>query len=278
MHPDPIDSEALDSCVLCWPAEHQAAFRGWSLRTGSSPSLRANSAFPYSHQPDLGPETLAGIEAYFRERGRRPAFRIAPFGVGPRLEAALEEAEYAAVEPTAVLTRTLDPPGLGEELDPRSGVRFLDESDWLRRLAAVAGQPPRIAEHYRIVQARAPRPRSHVAIEVEGETVAVVQGIRVEDWFGVFDLVVAEPWRGPLRGGPRRRDAQLPLRRARQRARARALHGAGLQGGLRVPLPRTCLSGRPGHQQARRSEPAESGAASRSTSLSLFAASYAATL
>lgn len=195
MHPDSIDVEELDSCVLCWPAEHQAAFRGWSLRTGSSPSLRANSAFPYSHQPDLGPETLTGIEAYFRERGRRPAFRIAPFGAGPRLEAALEEAEYTAVEHTAVLTRALDPPGLGEELDPRSGVRFLDESDWLRRLAAVAGQPPRVAEHYRIVQSRAPRPRSHVAIEVGGETVAVAQGIRVDDWCGVFDLVVAEPWR-----------------------------------------------------------------------------------
>ena len=187
-----VDSAALDAAVLCWPAEHEAALRGWSLRTGSSPALRANSAFPFSHEVDTTDETLGMLEVFFRERARIPAFRIVPFGPCVELDQRLAEAEYTLAEPTHVLTTEL---GLASS-DLAGSELVLADEDWLDLLALVADHPPRLRSHYGVVLPRAPRERIRVAVESEGRVVAVALGLVTDGWIGLFDVVTAPEHRG----------------------------------------------------------------------------------
>ncbi|MEO0653180.1 MAG: GNAT family N-acetyltransferase [Planctomycetota bacterium] len=212
-----LDLAALDGTVLCWPGEREAALRGWSLRTGTSPALRANSAFPFASDADTSEETLGLLEVFFRERARIPAFRITPFGPCVELDQRLAEADYSLAEPTLVMTASL-----GSSSSDLTGSELVGaDEDWLDLLGLVASQPPRIRAHYGVVLPRAPRDRVRVAVESEGRVVAVALGLITDGWLGLFDVVTAPDHRG--RGHARR-----AIRRVHAEARARGVERAFL--------------------------------------------------
>ncbi|MHC4261830.1 MAG: GNAT family N-acetyltransferase [Planctomycetota bacterium] len=192
VHTPSADHPRLDRAVLCWPAERESAMRGWSLRSGTSPALRANSAFPFADDADLGEETLSGIELYFRDRARVPAFRITPFGHGPELDSRLAEVEYERLEETWVMTREVR-----NGIERPSEARYVEDDEaWLDMLAQVGRQPIRIRAHYGAILPRAPRDRIRVAIESDGQVVAVALGLIHDAWVGLFDVVTDPDHRG----------------------------------------------------------------------------------
>jgi GNAT superfamily N-acetyltransferase len=67
---------------------------------------RAKSAVPLSH--DLGPEELDEIEAAYRRRGLKPAFRIADVASLAPVCEALAQRGYTAQQPTIVKTGRID--------------------------------------------------------------------------------------------------------------------------------------------------------------------------
>jgi len=127
---------------------------GWLVALDGGTIGRAKSAVPLSH--DLGPQALDEIEAAYRQRGLKPAFRIADVPGLEAVRAELRRRGYPVEQPTifetgvvrdmaafsegsaAILDRPSDAWGavfLGEGFDPADGAN---------RVAALTRSPDAI--------------------------------------------------------------------------------------------------------------------------------------
>ena len=99
----PAAVEALERDTVAAVAPPQLLeIGGWLVPLDNGPIGRAKSAVPLSH--DLSPEVLGEIEAAYRDRGLKPAFRIADV---PSLAAVREELTrrgFAPEQPTIFKT------------------------------------------------------------------------------------------------------------------------------------------------------------------------------
>ena len=59
-----------------WPALETRDVAGWRLRFAGGYTKRANSINSLSQEAECGPETLAGLEVAYRERGLGPVWRL----------------------------------------------------------------------------------------------------------------------------------------------------------------------------------------------------------
>jgi GNAT superfamily N-acetyltransferase len=148
----PAAVEALERDTVAAVAPPQILeIGGWLVPLDNGTIGRAKSAVPLSH--DLGPEAIGEIEAAYRDRGLKPAFRVADV---PSLAAVREELTrrgFAAEQPTIFKT------GFVEELadfstasarilsgpDDAWGAVFLGEGfdpvDGAHRIAALTRSP-----------------------------------------------------------------------------------------------------------------------------------------
>jgi len=79
---------------------------GWLVPLDNGTIGRARSAVPLRH--DLGPEALDGIEAAYRSRGLKPAFRIADAPAFELLQAELARRGFHRQQPTIFKTGPIE--------------------------------------------------------------------------------------------------------------------------------------------------------------------------
>jgi N-acetylglutamate synthase len=90
------DIAALDEVIAAaWRAPVDEPLDGWQLRYGHGLTGRANSAWPRRHDGGipLG-DKIAGVEAFYRERGLRPKVQLSPASEPQGLDGELAERGY----------------------------------------------------------------------------------------------------------------------------------------------------------------------------------------
>jgi GNAT superfamily N-acetyltransferase len=124
---------------------------GWLVPLDNGTIGRAKSAVPLRH--DLGPEAVDEIEAAYRQRGLKAAFRLADIAAFEPLKAELARRGYCAQQPTIFKTGSVkdlaaSSEGLAEILgspDEAWGAVFLgegfDPADGAHRIAALTRSP-----------------------------------------------------------------------------------------------------------------------------------------
>jgi GNAT superfamily N-acetyltransferase len=96
---EPADLESLERATVEAVAPPQVLeIGGWLVPLDNGTIGRAKSAVPLRH--DLGPEALGEIEAAYRQRGLKPAFRLADIPALEPVKAELTRRGYAAQQPT----------------------------------------------------------------------------------------------------------------------------------------------------------------------------------
>ena len=103
---EPADLESLERATVEAVAPPQVLeIEGWLVPLDNGTIGRAKSAVPLRH--DLGPEALGGIEAAYRQRGLKPAFRLADVATLAPVCAELARRGYAAQQPTIFKTGSI---------------------------------------------------------------------------------------------------------------------------------------------------------------------------
>ncbi|HEV7385197.1 MAG TPA: GNAT family N-acetyltransferase [Phenylobacterium sp.] len=138
---DPADIAVLERDTVAAVAPPETLeIGGWLVPLDDGSIGRAKSAVPLSH--DLGPDAIGEIEAAYRDRGLKPAFRVADVPALDAVRAELARRGFSAEQPTIFKTgssaelaafsegsaRILDRPDeawgavfLGEGFDPADG-------------------------------------------------------------------------------------------------------------------------------------------------------------
>ena len=100
---DAADLESLERATVEAVAPPQVLeIGGWLVPLDNGTIGRAKSAVPLRH--DLGPEVIGEIEAAYRHRGLKPAFRIADIEAFAPVCAELSRRGYSAQQPTIFKT------------------------------------------------------------------------------------------------------------------------------------------------------------------------------
>jgi GNAT superfamily N-acetyltransferase len=104
---EPADLESLERATVEAVAPPQVLeIGGWLVPLDNGTIGRAKSAVPLSH--DLGPDALGEIEAAYRQRGLKPAFRLADIDAFGPVGAELARRGYAAQQPTIFKTGKIE--------------------------------------------------------------------------------------------------------------------------------------------------------------------------
>ena len=90
-----------------WPAPAVAEFAGWRLRYAGGVTKRANSVWPAA-EPSDAEAAIDEAERLYRERGLPPTFSISEGARPADLDDRLAARGYEIVDPTLVMTRSLD--------------------------------------------------------------------------------------------------------------------------------------------------------------------------
>jgi hypothetical protein len=100
---DAADLESLERATVEAVAPPEVLeIDGWLVPLDNGTIGRAKSAVPLRH--DLGPEVIGEIEAAYRHRGLKPAFRIADIEAFAPVCAELSRRGYSAQQPTIFKT------------------------------------------------------------------------------------------------------------------------------------------------------------------------------
>ncbi|MEJ3749095.1 GNAT family N-acetyltransferase [Actinomycetes bacterium KLBMP 9797] len=166
-----------------WPAAEVRQSSGWLLRhTPGVRRRRSNSALPPA-PADSPQDTIAVVEAFYRERGLPVVVQVSPAEQHAALDAALADRGYDTDRPTLVLTAPLSqvtaatdgPPAtvtVAERLTDQWRVAFDPNGD----NAAVCDQ----------VLARIPMPAGFATAVLDGEPAGIGLLTAGEGWVGVY--------------------------------------------------------------------------------------------
>ncbi len=200
----------IDVCGLeerafnAWPAPRNVYFGGWVFRLGGGYTKRANSANALNRRRDMRAgsidawtpacdfrDVMARAERVYAAHGQPTIFRLTPLA-GPDADPLLAASGYEAIEPSSVMTATLD----AARLDSRIHLDPAPTPTWLDGIAGARGvAPSHRLIHDRIVQAIG-SPATFASARI-GESVAGF-GLAVLDReaVGLFDIVVRPDFRG----------------------------------------------------------------------------------
>jgi len=187
-----------------WPAPRNIYFGGWVFRLGGGYTKRANSANALGGRHDLRAgsinawtpargfrEVMAEAERFYAANGQPTIFRLTPLA-GPDAEPLLAAAGYERLDPSSVMTASLEAAQSAGEVRIESG----PTPAWLNGVAAAQGvAPSHRLIHDRIVQAIAPP--AGFATAFVGQTAAGFGlGVAERGAVGLFDIVVRAEFRG----------------------------------------------------------------------------------
>ena len=167
-----------------WPALDARDDAGWRLRFSGGYTKRANSINALTTDAQADPETVARLEAAYRERGLPPVWRLtplAPAAIGAQL------AGYRAIERSYVQACPL--PGSARAA-PEVAILPTPTPAWQ---AAFAAHSPVRPEHRTTMAgmlAKIAAPVGFALVEEAGQPMALAIGAVDGDHMGLFDVLV----------------------------------------------------------------------------------------
>lgn len=133
-----------------WPCRVEDKLGDWVLRAADGFTRRANSCLPIGHSGLPLSDAVAGVEAWYRDHGLEPCFKIVP-NADPRLDPLLRERGWTVATPSRTLIRELGPhwPAPAAELSPSP----VPDREWLATVSAWDGESEEKARrHAELVQ------------------------------------------------------------------------------------------------------------------------------
>jgi GNAT superfamily N-acetyltransferase len=169
-----------------WPARATVRYDGWQLRYGDGFSRRINSVAAEEVSAKPIDEKLAHCRRWYAAHGLPLLFRITPV-VEDGIDATLEERGFGVEGRTVVMIH----PAIPAEL-ATAGVLVADTPTeaWITAELDLAGVERIQAAAWLSVLDRLPEPAGFALNLSEGAPVAAGIGILVDDWLGVFEVVV----------------------------------------------------------------------------------------
>ncbi len=220
MPPDPALIRHLEAVAdRAWPPAEVVTHDGWELRaTGPGIGRRVNSVAPFEAGALPLEDKVRAVEAFYRDRGLAPTFKLTAASRPEGLEAFLTARGYRLDAPVLILTRSLDSPG------PASpGLPSSPTDDWLAANAAVPSHYGAAPEAFLALLGRIQPSRAFVAVERGGMVAAIGMAVADGPWVGLFEVgtIPAQRRRGlaaavveaPARLGSRAGSANGPTSR-----------------------------------------------------------------
>lgn len=189
------DVESLERATAAavspqWLHEHG----GWLLALDRGTVRRACSAVPLRHEA-LPVQALPGIEARYRARGLRPAFRVCDAPCFEELRAALVQAGYRPEQPTLTLVGAVDAmaaaAGAGAEA---AAVAARPDEAWAALFLGPGFDPVDGAHRVRALGRAAGS--VYASVREHGATVAAGAGAFSHGWASVHGMRTAPDRRG----------------------------------------------------------------------------------
>ena len=186
-----LDQESLRRLDLtflkAWPASLEVDYDGWLLRASGGYTKRANSVTPFEPGTQLLDEKISYAQAWYRQRGLDPIFRLPSYLDTAELEDRLSRTGFRMVDPTQVMARRISV--IGSTSGPGQGLHFqsLKEERWLEISSQLHQRIPHPA-HLEILK-RMPAPKVCMAASKSGLPVAVGLAVCIKPFVLIFDLV-----------------------------------------------------------------------------------------
>ncbi|MEW5423863.1 GNAT family N-acetyltransferase [Amorphus sp. 3PC139-8] len=196
-----------------WPTRRSVLSGGWLFRLGDGYTNRANSVNAYlPNAPFDGVRELA--EELFSQNGLAPLFRMTPLA-STEADNALADAGYTVFSPTLLLTapivsKPVRRPELrqNQHLEPfgdsvKSGTDLRDvvliarpTPEWIGGIAGMLGLTERDAAAHEAIVRAIVMPAAFATMRRAGSAVGYGLAVYERGAVGLFDLVVAERYRG----------------------------------------------------------------------------------
>lgn len=183
MSPSIADIEL--AAFRAWPASATVRYDGWQLRYGDGFSRRINSVAAEGASAKPIDEKLAYCRRWYAEHGLPLLFRITPI-VEEGIDAALDERGFGVEGGTVVMVH----PAIPEFASAGVHVADAPTEAWITAELDLAGVERTQAAAWLSMLDRIPGPAGFALIVSEGAPVAAGIGVLVDDWLGVFEVVV----------------------------------------------------------------------------------------
>jgi ribosomal protein S18 acetylase RimI-like enzyme len=181
--------ELEEMVVDAWPAAETADLDGWLLRASGGLTHRGNSVAPLAAGTTGLDARIARAEAWYRERGLRPAFQLGPCAVPSTLDDALADRGYLMEGAALLLLAPPDRVAAATAVDRQTTVERDASPSW----AEVGVRASRFAGHEATLRGflrrLASRCRFATALDASGRPVAAALGITSEARLGVYAML-----------------------------------------------------------------------------------------
>jgi GNAT superfamily N-acetyltransferase len=169
-----------------WPALETRDVAGWRLRLSGGYTKRANSINALERGAQVDGRTLDGLEAAFRERHQRPAWRLTPLAP-PAIGALLAGRGYRPIERSLLQVCPLRPSFAAA---PEVVIQPAPSTAWIEAFCTYSPVRPEHRDTMRRMLASIAAPAGFAFVEEAGQPMAMAIGAAQGDHMGLFDVLV----------------------------------------------------------------------------------------
>ncbi len=169
-----------------WPALETRDVAGWRLRLSGGYTKRANSINALERGAQVDGRTLDGLEAAFRERHQRPAWRLTPLAP-PAIEELLAGRGYRPIERSLLQVCPLRPSFAAA---PEVVIQPAPSTAWIEAFCTYSPVRPEHRDTMRRMLASIAAPAGFAFVEEAGQPMAMAIGAAQGDHMGLFDVLV----------------------------------------------------------------------------------------
>lgn len=184
MYPTQAIPELENAAYAAWPAAEFAEYDGWQLRYADGFSRRGNSVYPAKPSTIDRGSKLDWCAAWYEERGLDLVVRQNP-ATEPGLDEFLDTAGFAREGLTHVMVSDL---AAGEESHP---VLSSPTPEWWSALTFLWDIQPEQVGGWRGIIERIRHPAGFVVVAERSRPIAAGLAVVVEQWAGLFEVIVA---------------------------------------------------------------------------------------
>lgn len=166
-----------------WPALESQDIAGWRLRFSGGYTKRANSI---NALDDNASTEIEALEAPYRTRGQRPAWRLSPLAP-PAMPGLLAARGYSNIERSLVQRCPLQE---GLATDPVVEIEPQPTPAWIEAFCAHSPVRPEHRETMEKMLAAIAAPKGFALVQSNGRPMAMAIGAVEGDHMGLFDVLV----------------------------------------------------------------------------------------